>query len=33
LDHEAGHEAVEGGVVVCAARAECEEVLDSYQYT
>lgn len=27
LDHEAGHEAVEGGVVVCAASAEGEEVL------
>lgn len=27
LDHETGHEAVEGGVVVCAACAECEEVL------
>lgn len=27
LDHKAGHEAVEGGVIICAACAEGEKVL------
>ena len=30
LDHEAGDETVEGGVVVCAGCAEGEEVLSFY---